>query len=74
MALDLATVQARITTLEEAIATGQLNVKFEDRSVTYRTVDDMFRVLQWLEGKRDGFLGVTQMRSRQIRTVTSDGF
>jgi len=74
MALTLSEVEARIDTLEKKLATGELNVKYEDHSVTYRSVDDMYRTLQWLEGKRDELQGVSSQRSRQIRMVTRSGY
>jgi len=74
MALTLSEVESRIDLLEKKLATGELNVKYETHSVTYRSVDDMYRTLLWLEGKRDSLKGVSSNRSRGIRVVTRSGF
>ncbi|WP_043309296.1 phage head-tail joining protein [Pseudomonas sp. ML96] len=37
------------TKLQEAIAGGELSVRYADRSVQYRTLDEMVRLLQLME-------------------------
>ncbi|HBS81010.1 MAG: hypothetical protein CMK99_13610 [Pseudomonas sp.] len=37
-------------TLKEAIAGGELMVRYADRSVTYRSLDEMIRTLRLMEG------------------------
>lgn len=38
-------------TLKEAIAGGELMVRYADRSVTYRSLDEMIRTLRLMEGE-----------------------
>lgn len=37
-------------TLKEAIAGGELMVRYADRSVTYRSLEEMIRTLRLMEG------------------------
>ena len=43
-----ATLAAQIAALEAAIATGALFVKYEDKEVRYRSLDEMQRILDAL--------------------------
>lgn len=38
------------TALQAAIAGGELSVRYADRSVTYRSIDEMIRILRLMEG------------------------
>lgn len=40
----MATTQADLDALDEAIASGTLQVRFADRQVTYRSLDEMLRI------------------------------
>lgn len=60
---------AQITALEAAIATGALQVRYGDRSVTYRSLDEMRSVLAELKGQVQGVV-----RTRQVRLRTNKGF
>lgn len=73
MALSLETISARIGALEEAIASGQLQVGYEDKTVRYRDLSEMFSVLQWLKNKQSELEG-GRAAPRQIRMVTGDGY
>lgn len=72
MALSLATVQAQIDAIETAIASGQLQVGYGDKTVRYRDLAEMMQTLAWLQRKEAQLLGATG-GSRQIRMVTGDG-
>ncbi|WP_448682593.1 phage head-tail joining protein [Pseudomonas nicosulfuronedens] len=37
--------------LKAALAGGELQVRYADRSVTYRSVDEMMRILRQMEGE-----------------------
>lgn len=41
----MAWTQDQVTALEQAIAAGRLSVRYEDMSVTYRSLDEMVRLL-----------------------------
>lgn len=47
MAVTLGDIEA----LENAIKTGALSVQYSDKKVTYRSLDEMQRVLNWMRGK-----------------------
>lgn len=75
MALSEAVVNARIDALELAMATGQLEVSYADKTVRYRTFDEMERALGFLKRKRDELTGTGRSAgSRQIRIYTGDGY
>lgn len=38
-------------TLQDAIASGTLSVKYSDKEVTYRSMDDMLRILALMEAE-----------------------
>lgn len=59
-----------IDKLKAAIAQGATKVKFADREVTYRSLDEMRETLALIEGEVSG---VGRRRPRQIRFVTSKG-
>ena len=73
MGLTLSQVTARITALEDALSSGQLQVGYEDKTVRYRDFADMQATLEWLKSK-EAELGGTRARPRQIRMVTRDGY
>ncbi len=45
---------AEITALKAAIASGATQVRYEDYSVTYDSLDKMLARLRWLEGQQTG--------------------
>jgi hypothetical protein len=47
----MAYTQTDIDNLERAIAMGELKVKFADREVTYRSLDDLKAALRFIEGR-----------------------
>lgn len=72
MATSLATLQARKEALEKVIASGQLQVRFADRTVVYRSMEEMKQALSLLETK----IAVAQgrKRTRQVRVNSAKGF
>jgi len=60
---------AQITALEKAIATGALQVRYGDRSVTYRSLDEMRSLLAEMKGQVQGVV-----RTRQVRLRSNKGF
>jgi hypothetical protein len=65
----MAFTQAQITALEKAIASGALRVKYADRDVQYRSLEEMERLL----GKMKAEVGGTT-RMRQVRVNAVKGF
>lgn len=55
--------------LRRAIASGRVNVKYEDRSVTYRSLDEMLR----LESRIAAELGEATAQRAEKRRFTSYG-
>jgi hypothetical protein len=49
--------------LKQAYGTGQLSVRYEDKSVTYRTAEEMERILQRMERE----LGIATAQPRERR-------
>lgn len=72
MATSLATLQARKEALEKVIASGQLQVRFADRTVVYRSMEEMKQALSLLETQ----IAVAQgrKRTRQVRVNSAKGF
>lgn len=66
----MAWTQVEIDKLKAAIAQGATKVKFADREVTYRSLDEMRETLTMLQGEVSGG---ERRRPRQIRFVTSKG-
>lgn len=46
----------QVTALEAAIAEGALTVKYQDKQVTYRSLDEMLRILKLMK-QQLGLLG-----------------
>lgn len=59
----------QISKLEAAIATGALTVRYADRLVTYRSLDEMQRLLQDMRDEVNG-----TVRVRRIRVDSTKGF
>jgi len=61
--------QSEIDALNEAIASGERLVRFADRTIEYRSVDELIRArddrLRQMQSEQDTAAGVT--RPRQIR-------
>lgn len=51
MLLSMAYTQTDLDNIRAAIASGNLTVKINDRLVTYRSLDDLFRIEDKIEGE-----------------------
>lgn len=49
----------QITILETAIAQGALTVEYADKKVTYRSLDEMLRILSIMKGDIEGESGTS---------------
>ena len=63
---DLATLQAQLAAVKTAMRSGQLIVKYQDRSITYRSVAELQNIITDLEGEI-GRLGTPRKRSIRVR-------
>ena len=70
MALSLEQLQADRDAISRTIARGELSVTFSDRTVMYRSIDDLFKARNIIDGDIAGLAG----RSRQTLVVASKGF
>jgi hypothetical protein len=69
----MAWTQTDVDKLKAAIGQGATKVKFADREVTYRSLDEMRETLGMLQAEVDALAGVKRRRSRQVRFITSKG-
>jgi hypothetical protein len=63
----MAFVASDLATVEQAIAKGELSVTFADRSVTYRSIDDLIKA-------RDIISASLSTRKRQTYVIGQKGF
>lgn len=56
-----------LAAVEAAIAKGEASVQFADRSVTYRSIEDLLKA-------RDAIKASLQTRARQTLVTASKGF
>lgn len=68
----VAYTQTQIDTLKAAIAEGALKVRFGDREVTYRSLDEMRQTLRMMQDEVGAAAGRTPRR--RIRFMTGKGF
>ena len=71
MAYTAEQLEARITTLENAIARGERSVQFSDRSVTYKSMKELTEAVAYF---RRQLVTLNGGRSKQRRLVASNGF
>jgi len=69
----MAWTQTDIDKLKAAIAQGATKVKFADREVTYRSLDEMRETLRILQAEVDQAAGLTRTRVRRVLFVTGKG-
>lgn len=69
----MAWTQTDIDKLKVAIAQGATKVKFADREVTYRSLDEMRETLRIIQAEVDGANGVTRRRLRRVLFSTTKG-
>lgn len=69
----MAWTQKDIDALKLGIAQGATKVKFADREVTYRSLDEMRETLRLMQAEVDLAAGLIRTRPRQIRFITTKG-
>lgn len=69
----MAWTQTDVDKLKAAIGQGATKVKFADREVTYRSLDEMRETLLLLQADVDQAAGKPRRRARHLRFVTSKG-
>lgn len=69
----MAWTQTDIDKLKAAIAQGATKVKFADREVTYRSLDEMRETLRMIQADVDLAAGKVRPRRRRILFSTSKG-
>lgn len=77
MAYTQAELEAKIAALETTLARGELRVDFSDRSVTYRSTDDLTAAIEYFKKLLSDMLAEASpgsRRSRQTLGVASRGF
>ena len=58
--------QAELDAIKKAYATGALTVKYEDRSVTYRSLSEMERIIARMEQDLAAQAGQTPIRHVRV--------
>lgn len=64
----MAWTQAHLDAVEAAIASGELTVHFGDRTVTYRSMDDLFRARALIKDVLQSEAGTVPERFSLART------
>lgn len=62
-----------LTKIEQAIATGALEVEYETHRVKYRSIDDLLKAKQTISQALDAADTTTTPVARQVRFVTNKG-
>lgn len=71
----MANTQADLDALNEAIASGHLRVRYSDKEITYRRLDEMLAAKAILEAELGVVpAGPTPRTGRQVRMITGTGF
>lgn len=69
----MAYTQLQLDALKAALASGELRVTFSDRSVEYRSIDELQRAIAVVEGEVNSTAGAAP-RVRIVRIETRSGF
>jgi NifB/MoaA-like Fe-S oxidoreductase len=70
----MAYTEAQRTALKEAIALGATKVRYRDREVTYRNLEEMKEILRDMDRELATLAGEERpSRVRQVRFITSKG-
>lgn len=69
----MAWTQTDLTNIETAIASGELTVSFEGRTVTYRSMEDLLKARAEIKASLAS-AGTIAKPVRQIRVWSSKGF
>ncbi len=64
----MAWTQAQLDAIEAAIASGELTVHFGDRSVTYRSMDDLVKARAVIKDALESQSGTLPDRSSLVKT------
>ena len=68
----MAYTEVQLQALETALAKGERRVSFGDKTVEYRSVEELQAAIRTVESELARSAGAT--RKRQIRVTTSKGF
>ena len=66
----MAYTQAQLDALDEAIVSGELTVKYQDKLITYRSLEELLRIRRLIAGELDPAEGIT---SRRLLASVSKG-
>lgn len=69
----MAWTQTDIDKLKAAIGQGATKVKFADREVTYRSLEEMRETLRLMQVEVDAATGVVRSRRRRVLFATGKG-
>jgi uncharacterized small protein (DUF1192 family) len=64
---DLATLQAQLAAVKSSMRSGQLIVKYQDRSITYRSVEELRNIIADLEAEIGRVGGTPRKRAVRMR-------
>lgn len=64
MATEIETLRGQLTSMESAQLSGVLSVRFEDQQVTYRSADDMIKMMEYLRRRIRELENASANRSR----------
>ena len=73
----MAYTQEQLTVLENALATGERRVSFGDKTVEYRSVEELKEAIRAVErglSAQAANTGLIPPAPRQIRVITGKGF
>ncbi|MEW8253754.1 MAG: hypothetical protein AB2747_05330 [Candidatus Thiodiazotropha taylori] len=66
----MAYTQTDLDRIEAAIATGQLSVSFRDKTVTYRSIDDLIKVKREIKASLAGASSTTPKAYPRYQTAS----
>lgn len=69
----MAWTQTDLDAIEEAIASGERTVAFTDKTVTYRSIQELLRARDLIKSEIDAATA-TEPRATQTRFVTKSGW
>jgi len=69
----MAWTQADIDRLKKALGQGATRVRFADREVTYRSLNELREILSMAQREIDEQAGIRRRQTRQVRFATGKG-
>ena len=69
----MAYTQQDLTNIQAAIASGALEIRFSDRTVTYRSVDDLLKAKNEIQNALNAQSGTKPIRTTRIETGSGWG-